>query len=695
MGLGGTGRGSPETGAGTRSVAGGLNYFANTGATSPWYAGGTWPMAVYFSDTDTTWFVWEAKGGIATRQRQVECTTFNHTTRLWTPRVVVGILTITDDSHGVPSLERDNSGYVYCWYGAHINPMQLSSTQLPNDPTVWRSRTAISSNNTYPHCWLVGSTFYLFMRDSNDGNDQLLTLTKSTALTAGVPTWGSKVQIVDFDPDSRVYETAGHKLGTDIHFTCARADSGDSERRHVYHFVYDTVTGNIRNFDNTVTVLAASFPVTYAQANASFRIYTHAVGHEGILPYMQFDTNDHPHILFVDGVLSGDNVNFTGPGATLYHVWHNGTAWQTPDATGKYMQARYDSYAIHRKAAGVMGITWTQRDGGSWDRDGNVYTMDRAVDGGYSTATRVAVATDYELGSVAAVRDGKSECRWIFTERQTTDETAPVGTLKAYAYGDGGFLKRASQASYTWVNAQGAAYNARRAKPLSYDNCYYIDRLFTLIVSIGISKFDFFYIATDNEADSLLNLISASYPLVKTGTANFTQYAGWLGDGSTGYLSTGFIPSSAGGAMTQNSAHISAWGLLAAADAVQTIAANDGTRLSFIIPGLSAASTTWRMNTGTSDTVASTGTSGCFVANRSAAGAQQLYKNGVSVDSNTIPSTGLPQSEIQILHSGVSGVNFSTNQIWTVHGGSSLTATEASDLQFVGQLPLGRVWGIL
>lgn len=676
--------------SGRAAVVSGNAFFAATGATFPWYTGATWPPGIYFADTDTTWFAWEAWWPGLSR-RQVECTTFNHTTRLWTPRTVIGTATLTHDSHGVPSLARDASGYVYCFYGAHTTPMQVSSTYAPNDPSVWVPRTALLDHNSYPHCHLVGSTFYLFMRDDTNSTERTLALVKSTSLTAGVPAWdASKTQIADMDPDSRFYQGNHALVGTDIHILATRAPADDTERRHVFYLVYDTLTGAVRNFDSSYSTAAGSLPVTYTNLN-NYKLYSHASDHTGCIPAFVIDTNGHPHVIFVDGQTAGDFSDFKyfSPGGSIMHVWHNGTAWQSPVDTGLKMTGRYDGLTAFQKPSGVVGIAWAADPGALWTRGGNIYSAERSAAGVWSGASLVATAGAtfaYDVPSV--IRDGKAESRFMFSEQFPT-ETPESGLLKQFAYGDSGYLRRTT-GTYVFVNSEASSYNARRTTPLTYDDSYYIDRLFTLIKAIGITKFDVFGVACDNETDAVRNLLSASYGLTKVGTAPFTAYTGWTGDGSTGYLGSGFIPSSAAGHYTQNSAHIGVWTLKTADNGLQSIGATDGTRLSFIIPK-GSGNATFRNNSNTSISVAYGGNSaGYSIANRSASNANQGYRNTVSVVTGSAASTGLPTAEMRLLNVAT---NFSNNQIFAWHWGSSLTSGEGTDLYFAGLLPLARIWG--
>jgi hypothetical protein len=70
-----------------------------------------------------------------------------------------------------------------------------------------------------------------------------------------------------------------------------------------------------------------------------------------------------------------------------------------------------------------------------------------------------------------------------------------------------------------------------------------------------------YILAAPDAATALTNLKSSSWGLTANGSPTFTADAGYAGTGgsTTVYLNTGYTPSTSGGILTQNDAHISFW----------------------------------------------------------------------------------------------------------------------------------------
>lgn len=103
-------------------------------------------------------------------------------------------------------------------------------------------------------------------------------------------------------------------------------------------------------------------------------------------------------------------------------------------------------------------------------------------------------------------------------------------------------------ATYEQTCTQGATFIARTSGFSVEQEKQYDAAICALVASGTFAKLDALYIlAAPNQAASLLNLVSTSYSLTLNGTMTFGANAGWMGDGATGYLATGFTPSTAGG----------------------------------------------------------------------------------------------------------------------------------------------------
>lgn len=97
---------------------------------------------------------------------------------------------------------------------------------------------------------------------------------------------------------------------------------------------------------------------------------------------------------------------------------------------------------------------------------------------------------------------------------------------------------------------------ARMTQKPSDERKVAINNLITSMKSSGAwQKLDALYVlAAQDEQAAKLNWIQDAYPLTSFGGLNFSPSVGYKSDGSTGYLSTGFNPATAGGKYSLNSA---------------------------------------------------------------------------------------------------------------------------------------------
>jgi hypothetical protein len=108
---------------------------------------------------------------------------------------------------------------------------------------------------------------------------------------------------------------------------------------------------------------------------------------------------------------------------------------------------------------------------------------------------------------------------------------------------------------------QATTFLARTSGLSGTETTAYTNLICGMVTDGTWSLLDALYIfATNTTTTAKLNLISTSFPIAYHGTpaesSQFSADHGYTGDGSTVYLDTGFIPSSAGGVFTLNSAHI-------------------------------------------------------------------------------------------------------------------------------------------
>lgn len=194
---------------------------------------------------------------------------------------------------------------------------------------------------------------------------------------------------------------------------------------------------------------------------------------------------------------------------------------------------------------------------------------------------------------------------------------------------------------------------------------------------------DFLYIAaTDTEAHANLNLVQSLYNLTKQGSVTHAPDAGYTGDGSTGYFTTGYTPSTAGGAMTLNSASIGVYirNNRTTPGNLTPICAADATRITYISPLEGAGVAAWDTNGTVFPSTSSATAQGAWIASRTASNSNNLYKNGSSTPVGTnasAPSALVTQPFVIGAYNNNGSIIFhSTDQWAAAFGGRGLSAAE-------------------
>lgn len=389
------------------------------------------PSAIYVASLDKTFLAWCAVGRGGDKATQVAA--FDHATGTWSDRVTVGNYTLADDDHGHPAMCRDSSGYLYCFFGSHDTTQPWASSNAPDDITAWTMHAPLAGAQTYPHPNVVGGAIYLFLR--NDGVSTRRNMAVRSATPAsGLATFTSLANIIDFDADSRVYTSEAHTRSTDVHFVCTRANASDSERKHVYYFVYKTATGAVTNHDGTTSVASGSLPVTLTQANASFRLIDYGSG-QGEVPSLTFDSNGDPHVIYADNGGAGTTY-------TLRHIKRTSGVWSSPvnvDTVtdivpgGGAGTGFVTMYGITPGPVGTVEAWYVNALGDKLRRT-------RSAAGVWSSAETVVVAGSLKLLGQQAVRDADPQFRTIFSEVSGSSADSGAVPIKCYAYGDSGLL---------------------------------------------------------------------------------------------------------------------------------------------------------------------------------------------------------------------------------------------------------------
>ena len=201
----------------------------------------------------------------------------------------------------------------------------------------------------------------------------------------------------------------------------------------------------------------------------------------------------------------------------------------------------------------------------------------------------------------------------------------------------------------------------------------------------GGSILDGLYIfATNSTTTANLNICGTNYGLTSSAAPTFTADHGYTGNGTTMYLDTGFVPSTAGGNTTQNSASFGVYDLTnrAADSSVQLGASASGTIYSYIATRDASTTMNTDLNGASFPSVTSNSVSqGLTSVSRTGAGTISVYKNGSStaLGSPTDSSTGLPTSSYTFfaMNGSIGGAtSFTSDQLAAGYFGAGITGAQ-------------------
>lgn len=201
------------------------------------------------------------------------------------------------------------------------------------------------------------------------------------------------------------------------------------------------------------------------------------------------------------------------------------------------------------------------------------------------------------------------------------------------------------------------------------------------------TTFDALYIfATNTTTTANLNLCSTSFGLSQTGTVTFSADHGYTGDGSTGFLDGGFIPSSAGGNFTQNSAMIGVYVLTnrTTAQNYVEIGSESGSAVySFIQPFTTAPAFHYEVNGNSFPSATNSSAIGHWLVSRTSSTALTVYLNGSSFTSASDTSGLLSGNSIGILalkNAGAAAIDFSADQLSAAYFGAGVNSAVAAKI---------------
>lgn len=225
-------------------------------------------------------------------------------------------------------------------------------------------------------------------------------------------------------------------------------------------------------------------------------------------------------------------------------------------------------------------------------------------------------------------------------------------------------------------------YVAAITTPPSIARVGLYDKLVRGLVNNDIwDDLDLFYInANFDNQSSRLNLIDPSYAtLTALGTAAFTVDQGWAGGASGANNLNNGVALNTLSKMSLNSAHLGIYSRDGAGTSQRFASSASSTAPFLTIVRNTATSINGFTNQGSSSPVTGTvvTTNGHIVTNRSGASAQELYKDGSLIGSNTTASTSVPTGALY----APGYINTSNaSQFSILHAGSSLTSGKVAIL---------------
>lgn len=220
-----------------------------------------------------------------------------------------------------------------------------------------------------------------------------------------------------------------------------------------------------------------------------------------------------------------------------------------------------------------------------------------------------------------------------------------------------------------------------------------IDTTITSLKSAGIWTLldECWFLAAHDSQAALLGW-KRNKDCVAVNAPTFTANQGFAGNGTTSYLNTQFVPSLHGVQYTLNDA---SFGVYSRTNSASSSMADMGSRnasnvaISMFYSNLADGSAVIAVNRGASTTTAvhGAGSTGLWVARRTASNAIQMYRNGSSVATAANVSTALTGRAMAICArmSDATPGEFSTRQYAFAFIGASMTAQQQADLYTIVQ----------
>ena len=276
-----------------------IQVFANNGLSEPFY----WltrPSAVYYNGR--TYVCWHGTN------LDPYITYYDHAAKTWASAKRVGDSPLYDDGHGAPSLQIDNSGYIYVFYGSHLSNQKWAKSASPESISNFIVQPDIAGAYTYPKPIKAGNDMYLFLRVHPYESYRKWNGTS----------WVSPTNIISADGSKTIYVYTGFMEynNNKIHMTWTYTYAASNDRQNVFYAYLNLADSHMYSASGVDlgTMITTSEAETYCMVRntGSNRTTT---------PALHIDSSGNPWIIYIEG--SGTSWRF-------YHTRWNGSTWTAP-----------------------------------------------------------------------------------------------------------------------------------------------------------------------------------------------------------------------------------------------------------------------------------------------------------------------------------------------------------------------------
>jgi hypothetical protein len=191
------------------------------------------------------------------------------------------------------------------------------------------------------------------------------------------------------------------------------------------------------------------------------------------------------------------------------------------------------------------------------------------------------------------------------------------------------------------------------------------------------AKLDIFYLfaqTVNSDSEALKNWINpGTNDCTLVNAPAFVALEGFTGNGSSSYINTNYNPNTDGSNYTLNSACLGIYLRTDVTESTYDLGVQSGTAAR-IASHIAAGTYLNRINDSLSHEPANTDARGLHIQNRTGASATEIFKNGASVDTDSVASVSVPADDIYICCQNNGGpAQYSTKQVAVVFAGGGLT----------------------